>query len=156
MSAEGADPHAQLRLSDGERDDAARLLGDHFAAGRLSAQEHDERTTAAFAARTRGELPGLFSDLPGGSPWRLAPSHVREPSPARWTGGRRTPPSIGMPAVLRVLAAILLVVLVLTQLPWILIGLIAFVVLRGKAGSARRPVPWSGARCAPLAGGSPR
>lgn len=156
MSPGAAVPHAQLRLSDAERDDAAQLLGDHFAAGRLSAEEHDERTSAAFAARTRGELPGLFSDLPGGSPWSPAPSDAREPSPVRWTGGPRTSPPSGMPPVLRVLAALVLVVLVLTQLPWILIGLVAFVVLSRKLGRRGGSMSWPGTRCVPLAGGGRR
>ena len=75
-------PHPDaLRLSDAERDEAARLLGEHYAAGRLTPAEHDERTDRAYAARTRGELPPLFADLPGGSPWN-PPSETRPPAPA--------------------------------------------------------------------------
>ncbi len=141
----------QLRLSDAERDEAARLLGEHYAAGRLTPAEHDERTDAAYAARTRGELPPLFADLPGGSPWS-APVPPPRPAafPSRtWPPGgyaghapRRPPPRAGVPPVLKVLAALLLVVLVLTHLPWILLGLLAFVVLtrvgrrRSCAGAA--------------------
>lgn len=53
-----------LRVGDTERDEAARALGDHFAAGRLDREEYDERLEAAFAARTAGELAALFRDLP--------------------------------------------------------------------------------------------
>lgn len=136
----------QLRLSDAERDEAARLLGEHYAAGRLTPAEHDERTAAAFAARTRGELPPLFADLPGGSPWSAPappsrpatfPSRSRPPGGYAGHGARRpASPRAGVPPVLAILAALLLVVLVLTHLPWILLGLLAFVVLT-RAGRRR-------------------
>ncbi len=137
-----------LRLSDAERDEAARLLGEHYAAGRLTPAEHDERTEQAYAARTRGELPPLFADLPGGSPWKPPPRpSAPSAAPSRsWPGGaaaqggyavwRPAPTRAGVPAVLKVLAALLLVVLVLTHLPWILLGLVAFVVL--TRGGRRR------------------
>lgn len=53
-----------LRVGDRERDQAARDLGEHFAAGRLDREEYDERVERAFAARTSGELQTLFRDLP--------------------------------------------------------------------------------------------
>jgi hypothetical protein len=55
-----------LRVGDREREDAVRLLDGHFSAGRLTGDEHTERTTAAYAARTRHDLDVLFTDLPGG------------------------------------------------------------------------------------------
>lgn len=131
-----------LRLSDAERDEAARLLGEHYAAGRLTPTEHDERTEAAFAARTRGELPPLFADLPGGSPWSppprpaVAPGGWTGPRPRGYAVRRSAPPRSGVPTVLKVLAALLLTVLVLTHLPWILLGLLLFVVL--TRGGRRR------------------
>ena len=39
------------------------LLGDALADGRLSSDEHAERITVAYAARTLGELTGLTADL---------------------------------------------------------------------------------------------
>jgi hypothetical protein len=53
-----------LRASDRQRDDAAAELREHFAAGRLTQEELDERVDAAYAARTEGELRALRSDLP--------------------------------------------------------------------------------------------
>jgi hypothetical protein len=53
-----------LRASDAERDQTAAQLREHCAAGRLTAEELDERVDAAYAARTVAELQGLLSDLP--------------------------------------------------------------------------------------------
>lgn len=58
-----SDP-AGLRVSDQQRDDAARQLRDHFAAGRLTHEELDERLQASYAARTEDDLRRLLADLP--------------------------------------------------------------------------------------------
>src|SRR5215472_15629653 len=55
----------RFRVSDADRDRAAAFLRDHFAAGRLTAGELDERLTAALRARTFGDLRRLLADLPG-------------------------------------------------------------------------------------------
>jgi len=55
----------EVRASDADRDTAAEMLSLSFAEGRLSAAEHDERVSAAYGARTLGELAGLTADLPG-------------------------------------------------------------------------------------------
>jgi hypothetical protein len=54
----------EMRVSDAERDAAAAELREHFASGRLDSGELDQRLTAVFAARTRGDLFALFTDLP--------------------------------------------------------------------------------------------
>jgi Domain of unknown function (DUF1707) len=59
-------PHA-LRIGDAERDAVAADLGEHYAAGRLTLDELNERLDAAFAARTLGQLTRVMADLPG--PW---------------------------------------------------------------------------------------
>ena len=51
--------------SDADRDAAARVLNEGFAAGRLTADEHGERLRAAYAGRTWQELDRLTADLPG-------------------------------------------------------------------------------------------
>jgi predicted component of type VI protein secretion system len=58
------DPNASLRASDAERDEAARELGDRYAEGRLSQETFMRRMDEAFGARDRGQLDGLFTDLP--------------------------------------------------------------------------------------------
>ncbi|TDC54962.1 DUF1707 and DUF2154 domain-containing protein [Actinomadura sp. KC345] len=52
-----------LRASDADRDRVAAVLGEALADGRLTMDEHADRTTRAYAARTLGELTGLTVDL---------------------------------------------------------------------------------------------
>jgi hypothetical protein len=61
-----------VRASDEDRERAARALRDHFAAGRLEAGELERRLTGAYAARTRGNLAELLSDLPSDPLSRVA------------------------------------------------------------------------------------
>ena len=51
--------------SDGDRDAATRILGDAYAAGRLTSAELEERSSRALAARTHGELDDLLAGLGG-------------------------------------------------------------------------------------------
>jgi DUF1707 SHOCT-like domain len=53
-----------IRVSDAERSAVAELLGQHYADGRLDQAEFDERVGRTMAAKTRGDLTGLFDDLP--------------------------------------------------------------------------------------------
>ena len=55
---------AELRVSDQDREGVAREIREHFAAGRLTEEELDERVKAAYEARTEGELRALRADLP--------------------------------------------------------------------------------------------
>jgi hypothetical protein len=61
-----SEPDESLRVSDAERDVTLRTLGDHAAVGRLTLDELEERSGQALAAKTRGELAALTSDLPAG------------------------------------------------------------------------------------------
>jgi hypothetical protein len=54
----------ETRASDADRDAAAGLLNEAFAEGRLTADEHDQRLSAAYAARTWQQLRQLTADLP--------------------------------------------------------------------------------------------
>jgi Domain of unknown function (DUF1707) len=54
----------EMRVSDAEREAATAELQEHFASGRLNQDELNERLAAAFAAKTRGDLDALFTDLP--------------------------------------------------------------------------------------------
>ena len=91
-----------LRIGDAERDAVAAELREHYAHGRLTLEEFNERLDAAFAAKTQRDLNRLISDLPhvrsGGGP---LPSQRTRPGPllasgpaasgalaANWQGGR--------------------------------------------------------------------
>jgi len=55
-----------IRIGDQEREEAVAQLGKHYEAGRLSAEEHQERVGEALQAKTEADLAALFGDLPGG------------------------------------------------------------------------------------------
>jgi hypothetical protein len=81
---------SSLRVSDAERDATLQKLGDHAAVGRLTLDELEERSGQALAAKTRGELATLTSDLPaeaglagaGLAGAGAVPAHPRKP--VRW------------------------------------------------------------------------
>ncbi|MFA1541256.1 DUF1707 SHOCT-like domain-containing protein [Actinomadura monticuli] len=52
-----------LRASDADRERVVAVLGEALADGRITLEEHSERTSRAYAARTLGELTGLTRDL---------------------------------------------------------------------------------------------
>src|SRR5262249_19565681 len=54
----------QTLASDADRDTAIGLLNAAWAEGRLTADEHDQRLSAAYAARTWQQLDRLTADLP--------------------------------------------------------------------------------------------
>jgi hypothetical protein len=53
-----------MKASDADRDAVLSDLSEHFQAGRLTADEFEDRTGRALAARTWGELRDLMRDLP--------------------------------------------------------------------------------------------
>ena len=57
-------PTPEPRIGDVERDAAIAALGEHYAAGRITKEEYDERTGFALRARTASDLKPLFVDLP--------------------------------------------------------------------------------------------
>jgi len=61
-----------MRVGDAERDAAANELREHFASGRLTQDELNERLDQTFAAKTRGDLSALFTDLPSSTAWQDA------------------------------------------------------------------------------------
>jgi hypothetical protein len=88
-------PH--MRIGDTERESALAALGEHMSAGRLDIDEYGERSARIAAAKTRGELVGLFGDLPAPHPdfgaVRTVPPRWPEPglvpAPARLPANRR-------------------------------------------------------------------
>jgi hypothetical protein len=70
-----------LRAADRDREQVAAILREQYAQGRLTLEEFDERSTAAWSARTMGDLRELTADLPAvSSPQEAAWS----PTTMRW------------------------------------------------------------------------
>jgi uncharacterized protein DUF1707 len=67
----------KMRASDADRDRTAALLREHHAAGRLTAEEFNERLDRTYAAKTLGELDQLLSDLPGIDLYELPDASLR-------------------------------------------------------------------------------
>jgi hypothetical protein len=78
-----SEPNESLRVSDAERDATIRALGEHAAVGRLTLDELEERAGRALAAKTRGDLAALTTDLPAGPGSAPAPE-ARVRKPVRW------------------------------------------------------------------------
>ncbi len=53
-----------IRASDKERDSVVEVLRDAYTDGRITLEEFDDRTSAAYASKTWGDLRALTSDLP--------------------------------------------------------------------------------------------
>jgi hypothetical protein len=66
----------RFRTSEADRDQAVALLRDHFAAGRITAAELDERVAMALTAKTFGELRRVLADLPGPAPAQQQPNRL--------------------------------------------------------------------------------
>jgi hypothetical protein len=99
----------RMRVSDADREQLTARLREHFADGRLTADELDERITAALSAKTFGDLRRVMADLPEPGP---VPPQAGQ-APPQWAphplyAYRRRP---------RVLPLALLVLLALLILP---------------------------------------
>ena len=137
---------AHLRIGDAERERAATALGEHYAQGRITTEEHAERLDRIWSARTYGDLRHLFRDLP-------EPAPVVEPVPGRaigatrsarapsayWSGGRRRGP---LPPPILLVLGVLALLTIVTHLPFVVAGLlvILFVSMRRR----RRATRWGG------------
>ena len=128
----------RLRIGDAEREAAAHELGEHFAMGRITAEEHSERLEQIWAARTSGDLAPAFSDLPRPRPVQPAAT----PTPPRpWRGGPGPLPRVPFPV--KLLIALVVVVLVFTHLPWVLVALLVYLfVIRRFAHHHPRSARW--------------
>ena len=87
----GNHPIAAMRASDADRDAVLSDLSEHFQAGRLTAEEFDERAGRALAARTWGELKDLLHDLPTTLPGPRVPAAVIPGARSERPAGRRAP-----------------------------------------------------------------
>jgi hypothetical protein len=123
-----------IRISDADRERVAERLRENFAEGRLTADELDERLTAAFSAKTYGDLRNLMADLPepetvgaanlAGTPWNPGQGGWQSP-PTQWPGGR---PIVAYRRGPRILPLVLIAFIAAIALPGA--GFVAFVFLK--------------------------
>ncbi|HEV2255972.1 MAG TPA: DUF1707 domain-containing protein [Streptosporangiaceae bacterium] len=122
-----------IRVSDADRDGVTAQLRDHFAVGRITPAELDERLSAALSAKTVGDLRRIMADLPGPVPAPLSTTPLgttplgTAPPPLRampaWAVRRRHP---------RFPPLILLVLIVTLLIPgagWLLAALVNVILL---------------------------
>ncbi len=132
----------RLRIGDAERETAAHELGEHYAMGRITAEEHAERLEQIWSARTAADLAPAFLDLP-------RPRVAERPAAPVASGSSRRQRSGGplprVPFPIKLLIALVAVVLVFTHLPWIVIGLLVYLLVirrfvhHSRAGHSRHP-----------------
>jgi hypothetical protein len=67
-----------MRASDSDREKVVEILRVAYTEGRLTMDEFDDRTTAAYSAKTWGDLHGLTSDLPAAA--NLSPPPAAPPA----------------------------------------------------------------------------
>jgi Flp pilus assembly protein TadB len=128
----------RLRIGDADRETAARELGEHFALGRITADEHAERLEQIWAARTAADLAPAFRDLPRPQQERPRPARLeRSPRPDR--GRRLEPPHIPFP--FKVLVAIVLIWWGFHHPLFLVVGAIVYLVLVRRFVRRRR---WRG------------
>jgi hypothetical protein len=106
-----------MRVGDSERESVAAELREHYAQGRLTLEDFNQRLDAALAAKTRGDLDRLISDLPHVNP-PGAPLPVSAAGPYyrghrghdhRNYRGRRGPRMAGLAFLISALASVLIV-----------------------------------------------
>jgi len=88
----------RMRVSDADREALTARLRDHYAEGRLTQDELDERVSAALSAKTFGDLRALTTDLPGPVPVppRAVPRRSWDGPPPWRHHHRRHGPPVGL------------------------------------------------------------
>jgi hypothetical protein len=115
----------RMRVSDADRDHVTARLRDHFAQGRLTPDELDERLSAALNAKTVGDLRRVMADLPEPAP--VAPRAAYRPQgagPPPWVTRRHH-----RPRLLPVLLLALFAMLVIPSGGWVLFAFLRVVLL---------------------------
>jgi hypothetical protein len=107
-----------LRASDAERNEVADKLSRHFADGRLDQIEFRARLDRAMGATTRGDLDGVFDDLP-------PLGDEVEPAPRR---RRRVAPVVVAIALFVLVASAVGSSLTVLRVPWLLVVVIGVLV----------------------------
>lgn len=138
-----------MRASDADRDRSAAALSGHYAVGRLTLEEYQERLDQAYAAKTLGDLDDLMTDLPGTDTGQLPSQRVGHPTlPERRTQGTVQVPEGRHPIVSPFWLGVALGALVASLIsgatagPWFLLVavLLALIMLRRWSKGAERRI----------------
>ena len=131
-TATKSQPSDSLRVSDADRDRAIAELSEHFQAGRLTADELDDRTGRALQARTGADLASLFADLPRKQSALTGATH-RPASPVR------SRPA-GVPVLPIAILAVIALASILSGHPGliVLVPVVALIIVRRLAGGYGR------------------
>jgi|SRR5580700_1421497 hypothetical protein len=117
----------RMRVSDADRERVTTRLREHFADGRLTSEELDERVTSALNAKTFGDLRAVMADLPEPEP--TGP----QAGPPPWASGPQWgPPAYRYRRGPRLLPLALLILLAAVILPgggWIFLGFFKVILL---------------------------
>ena len=103
-----------IRVSDADRERVADRLREHYAEGRLTSDELDERITSTLNAKTYRDLRAVMTDLPEGQQMAAQPGPAgqRPFGPQAWSGRpvmryRRGPRLLPLIALAVILAIVL-------------------------------------------------
>jgi Domain of unknown function (DUF1707) len=75
-----------MRVGDADREATAGELREHFASGRLTQEEFDERLNQTFAAKTRADLDAVLRDLPSARPLTATAPPRSDYGSGTWSG----------------------------------------------------------------------
>ncbi len=127
-----------IRIGDTERDAAISALADHYAAGRLTKDEYDERSDRANAARFDDDLTPLFADLPAAERPRSVTRSTgwrerRGPHPALFAA-----PLLWLAPLLMIGAIAVVAAVIVLISPWLLLAAFWFACAGLGCGSRNR------------------
>jgi hypothetical protein len=112
-------------------------LRDHYAEGRLTSEELDERTSAALHAKTFGDLHRVMTDLPDPVLMPQGASGLQPAGPPPWLARRRGPRFLPVAMILLLVALlapgpgwVVFAFFKVILLFWLVTGLAAFVFAR--------------------------
>jgi Domain of unknown function (DUF1707) len=143
MSKAGWAMDEHIRVSDADRESVVERLREHYAAGRLTSDELDERVNAALSAKNFGDLRAAMSDLPEpelvGSP--VGPGRPGWPGAQGWPGtpGWQPLATAGRPVMVyrrgpRILPLVLIALVAAIVIPgggWVFLAFLKIALLFG-------------------------
>jgi Domain of unknown function (DUF1707) len=128
-----------LRVGDAEREARAAELREHYAQGRLSLTEFNERLDAVFACATQRQLDQLTADLPHvrvpGAPLPVTARGAIPPGGGGPGGSRSQPGPRGVRGVLATISGLVVIAIA---------ALTAWLVVAPSAAAPFWGMPWAG------------